>query len=82
MALDADLNWLGARIPLTQRAAAGQAGKGWQAHTLGDPSDAFDLPRPPMLAGIRVMVRRQRDFPPGIHLLPAEVERAAVANLE
>lgn len=34
-----------------------------------------------MLEGIRFMVRRHLDFPPGIHLFPAEVERAVVANL-
>lgn len=48
----------------------------------GDPYDAFDLTSALMIEGIRFMVHRHRDFPPGVHLFPAEVERAAVANLE
>jgi len=48
----------------------------------GDPYDAFDLTTALMVEGIRFMVHRHRDYPPGIHLFPPEVERAAVANLE
>ena len=48
----------------------------------GDPYDAFDLTSAIMLEGIRFMVRRHAEFPPGVHLFPAEVEHAVVANLE
>ncbi len=40
----------------------------------GDPYDAFDLTAALMLAGIEFMVHHCDDFPPGIHLLPEEVE--------
>ena len=46
---------------------------------MGDPYDAFDLTTALMLSGIGFMVRRYRDFPPGIHLLPAEVEQEVAA---
>lgn len=48
----------------------------------GDPFDAFDLTAALMLEGVRFMVHRHSDFPPGVHLFPAEVEHAVVANLE
>ncbi len=47
----------------------------------GDPYDAFDLTTAIMVEGIRFMVHRYPDFPPGVHLFPAEVEHAVVANL-
>lgn len=40
----------------------------------GDPYDAFDLTSGLMLAGIEFMVRHYADYPPGIHLLPKELE--------
>jgi adenosylhomocysteinase len=40
----------------------------------GDPYDAFDVTSALMLAGIEFMVEHYADYPPGIHLLPAEVE--------
>jgi adenosylhomocysteinase len=45
----------------------------------GDPYDAFDLTSALMLAGIEYMVGHHRDFPPGIHRMPAEVERRVAA---
>lgn len=41
----------------------------------GDPYDAFDVTSALMVAGIEFMVRRWQDYPPGIHVLPAEVEQ-------
>jgi len=41
----------------------------------GDPYDAFDVTSALMLAGIEFMVEHYPDYPPGIHLLPAEVEQ-------
>lgn len=41
----------------------------------GDYFDAFDLTSSLMLAGILFLVERGPTFPPGIHLLPSEVER-------
>ena len=35
-----------------------------------------------MLEGVRFMVRHHRDFPPGVHPFPAEVEHAVVTNPE
>lgn len=46
----------------------------------GDYFDAFDLTASLMLAGILFLVERGPTFPPGIHLLPPEVERK-VASL-
>lgn len=46
----------------------------------GDYYDAFDLTSALMLAGILFLVERGMTFPPGIHLLPAEVEQK-VASL-
>ncbi len=48
----------------------------------GDPYDGFDLTSAIMLEGLRFMVRHHHEFPPGVHLFPAEVEHAVVANLE
>lgn len=48
----------------------------------GDPFDAFDLTSALMLEGVRFMVRHHRDFPPGVHPFPAEVEHAVVTNPE
>ncbi|MDR7509511.1 MAG: adenosylhomocysteinase [Armatimonadota bacterium] len=45
----------------------------------GDPYDAFDLTSALMLAGIEYMVAHHQDFPPGLHLMPAEVERRVAA---
>ena len=45
----------------------------------GDPYDAFDLTTALMLSGIAFMVRRHEEFPPGIHVLPAEVEQEVAA---
>ncbi len=45
----------------------------------GDPYDAFDLTSALMLAGIEYMVHRHQEFPPGVHLLPDEVERRVAA---
>ena len=47
---------------------------------MGDPYDAFDLTTALMLSGIGFMVRRYRDFPPGVHLLPDEVEQEVAAQ--
>jgi len=46
---------------------------------MGDPYDAFDLTAALMLSGIGFMVRRHREFGPGIHPLPAEVEQEVAA---
>ncbi len=45
----------------------------------GDPYDAFDFTSAVMLAGIEFMVRHYADYPPGIHLLPEEVEQRIAA---
>ncbi|MDQ7842118.1 MAG: adenosylhomocysteinase [Armatimonadota bacterium] len=45
----------------------------------GDPYDAFDLTTALMLAGIAFIVRRHDAFPPGLHLMPAEVEEQVAA---
>ncbi len=45
----------------------------------GDPYDAFDLTSAVMLAGIEFMVRHHQDYPPGIHLLPPDLEQRIAA---
>jgi adenosylhomocysteinase len=45
----------------------------------GDPYDAFGLTSAVMLAGIEFMVRRHAEYPPGIHLLPEDLEQRVAA---
>lgn len=45
----------------------------------GDPYDAFDLTSALMLAGIAYMLDHHADHPPGVHLMPPEVERRVAA---